>query len=156
MWTEGPILPELPPPPVDRIQVRGAQLAQIYDPPGTKLMLGGRPRPDGGREAVVLAWARIPGGGWAVLLAWTSYAKLNARGTALARCGWYRHDPQRVKPKAPPRYLDDEAQWHGWHEMSELHQAILEAATLLPEDMREAALTPRRERPQAPPAGPQG
>jgi hypothetical protein len=65
-WTEPTLLPELPPPPPDRIRVRGARLVRVYDPPGTAKV-------DGGREAVVLAWARLPDGAWAILLAWAGH-----------------------------------------------------------------------------------
>lgn len=144
-YTEGPILAELAPPPPDLIRVRGAQLVQIYDEPGGVRMVNGRPQRDGGREAVVLAWAPIPAGGWAVLLAWTSYARLDLRATALARWGWYRLAEQRVKPRPQPRTVPADAEWHGWHELSELHQAIVRAAATLPEQLREAALTPRQD-----------
>lgn len=143
-WTEEPILTPISPPPPGLVEVRGAQLVRIYDGPGATHEPGGRPRPDGGREAVVLARARIPCGGQAVLLAWTSYARLGGRGTALARYGWYRFEEQRVRPQPRPRTssIPPDAQWHGWHELSELHQAILRAAAMLPEQLRADALTP--------------
>lgn len=147
-WTEPPILPEVPAPPPGRILVRGARLVRIYD--GTESRtVSGRPRPDGGREAVILAWARMPDGGWAILLAWTSYWLWEnpPHQTALARHGWYRLDEERVKPRKPPRTLTEGADWHGWHPESEISIAIRRAAETLPPEMREQAMRPAPEPP---------
>lgn len=146
-YTEDPILPEITPPPPGRIQVRGAQLMQIFDSKDRTLTIGGKTRKDGGREAVALAWARIPDGGWAVLLAWTSYARIGLQATALARWGWYRLDRERVEPKPAPRTLNEGAAWHGWHAESELHKAVLKAVRLLPGHLRELAIKPRPSSP---------
>lgn len=143
-WLEDPLLPELPAPPFDRIQVRGARLVRVYDEPGTR-------RQDGGREAVIVAWAQLPDGGWAVLLAWASLAKLGIKTTALARWCWCRLIEDRVKPVRPKRGTepDPDQAWHGWFEPGELSEAIWQAAATLPERLRKAAVTP------APEQGPQ-
>ena len=146
-WTEPPILPEVPAPPPDRILVRGARLVRIYD--GTDSRdVAGKPRRDGGREAVVLAWARTSDG-WAVLLAWTSYWAFEQppHQTALARYGWYLLDEARVKPQKPPRTLAEGAAWHGWSTDGELQKAITRAADTLPSEMRAQATTPAPEPP---------
>lgn len=143
-FTEPPILPELVPPPISAVRVRGAQLVQIYGPPHPDPW--GRPKPDGGREAVILAWAAIPGGGWAVLLAWTSYALVDLHATALARFGWYRLDAARVQPKRPPSQVSEGFEWTGWHPDSQINVAVRAAALLLPEEMRAAAVVPRARR----------
>lgn len=142
-WTEPPILPEVPAPPPDRIVVRGARLVRVYGSSESR-DVAGKPRRDGGREAVVLAWARMPDGAWAVLMAWTRYwtDEDPPHGTALAQHGWYRYDEERVKPQKTRRPNYEGAEWHGWHEDSELAQAIRDAAATLPPEMREQATTP--------------
>jgi hypothetical protein len=82
--------------------------------------------------------------GWAVLLAWTSYWAFEnpPQQTALARCGWYRLEEGRVKPRKPPHASYEGAAWHGWHEDSELNTAIRRAAETLPPEMRDAAMRP--------------
>lgn len=142
-WTEGPILPEVAAPPPARILVRGARLVRVYDGAGAR-DVAGRPRADGGRDAVILAWARLPGGAWVVLLAWTSYWAYESppHQTALARFGWYVLDEQRVRPRMPPRALGEDQAWHGWSPEGELQRAIDGALLLLPERLRAAAATP--------------
>lgn len=133
------MLPEVPAPPSDRVLVRGARLVRVYDPPGHARGLA-----DGGREAVILAWARTPDRHWAVLMAWTSYWAFEnpPHQTALARCGWYVLDEQRIRPRRPPRTLGEDRAWHGWSPEGELQNAIDGALLLLPEDLRAAAAAP--------------
>lgn len=140
-WTEDPILPGLPPPPPGLILVRGATPIRIYDTPERVHIVGGKRRPDGGRDGVVIAWAGIPRGGWAVLLAWTSYARVGLHQTALARWGWCRLDEARVKPLPPPPAREGACRY-GWYEGCELDKAVATAAAALPEHLREAAITP--------------
>jgi hypothetical protein len=146
-FTEPPILPEVPAPPPDRILVRGARLARIY---GERQIpdVRGRERRGGGRDAVILAWARRRDG-WAVLLAWTSYYMYEdpPKQTEAARWGWYVLDEQRVKPMRAPRASYEGAAWHGWHQDSELNVAIERAALLLPAEVRERAKTPMPDAP---------
>jgi hypothetical protein len=115
-WTEGPLLPWLPPPPPDRIMVRGAKYVRIYSTPGSRKI-------DGGREAVILAWARCADGGWGVLLAWAGWctSSLN-KGTAHARWGWCRYEEQQVCPLVPVRSHNPgiEYAWYGQPEPNEL------------------------------------
>lgn len=139
-WVEPPLLPPLPPPPPDRIQIRGAKLVRVYDPPGTAKV-------DGGREAVVIAWARLPDGAWAVLLAWAGrWMDIGtSHQTEAARWGWCRYDEARVKPRRPPQVLYEGACWHGWHEDGELNRAIHEAVASLPEHLRATAIQPAEQ-----------
>lgn len=145
-FIEPPLLAETTPPPPDRILVRGARLVRVYGGISSR-DVSGKPRPDGGREAVILAWARMPDRGWAVLMAWTSYWLYEnpPHQTGLARWGWYVLDEERVKPRKPPRTLDEDAAWHGWATEGELQKAIDQAVLLLPPALREQALTPAQE-----------
>ena len=137
-WVESPLLPDaVPAPPLDRIVIYGAKLVRVYGEPGGK-------KPDGGREAVIVAWARMPDGRWAVLLAWAGHwmSEKGPHQSERARWGWYVLDPERVKPRTPPQVLYEGAMWTGWHEDSELSIAMREAAGTLPGDMQAAALKP--------------
>jgi hypothetical protein len=136
-WVEGPLLPTLPPPPPERIEVRGARLVRVFSPPGTVKV-------DGGREAVALARAQLPDGSWAVLLAWAGHWAYEdpPHQTEAARWAWCRYDPERVKPHRPPRVLYEGACWHGWHADSQLNVAVREAVASLPEHLRETAIQP--------------
>lgn len=137
-WVEETILPELKAPPPELIQVRGAQLVRVksIDPPGVER---------GFREAVVLAWARIPGGGWAGLFAWIGAWQRGHRTTGGPRWAWCQVPEGRVEPVTPPRPLveAEDHEWHGYHEMSDLAEAVRRAAETLPEHLREAAVTPK-------------
>lgn len=150
-WTDEPLLPELPPPPADRIIVRGAQLVRVYtvDHPDPR-------RRRGYSEAVILAWARTGAEGWGVLLAWGGSwrQQIGGRTTVKARWSWCRLREDRVKPVRPPP-LQAEDEWHGHHPLSEFSEAVRLAAQLLPEELREAALTPAPPAADAPP-GPAG
>lgn len=131
--------------------MRGARLVRVYGGPGSR-DVAGKPRPDGGREAVILAWTRMPDRRWAVLMAWTSYWLWEnpPHQTGLARWGWYVLDEDRVKPRKPPRTLTEDAAWHGWARDGELQRAIEGAAGMLPERLRQAAATPARETHESP------
>lgn len=137
-WTEPAILPELPPPPADRIQVRGAQRLRIYnidDPDHRKRA--------GYREAVAVAWARLPGGDWAALIGWMGYwREPNGRATGKARHAWVRVLPDRTRamPLRPQR--DPEREWHGQHRDSEFAQAVRDAVATLSAELRERAAAP--------------
>jgi len=147
-FTEPPILPEVSPPPADRILVRGARLVRIY---GERQIpdVSGRERRGGGRDAVVLAWARRPDG-WAALMAWTSYYAFvdPPKQTEAARWGWYVLDEQRVKPMRAPRASYEGAAWHGWSSEGELQRAIDQAAQTLPPGLREQATSPAPDPPR--------
>ncbi len=139
-WVDEPILPELPAPPAHLVQVRGAQLVAVryVDP-------AGRRRGEG--DAVILAWAPLPAGGWAVLVAWIGAWQQNNRTTGAPRWAWCRYDKDLVRPAKPSRPLVEREgfEWHGWHRDSDLAEAVRQAAASLPEHLREAALTPRRQ-----------
>lgn len=139
-WEEDAILPELAAPPADSIQVRGAQLVHRLN-----VEAHNTPSREGYTEAVILAWAPLPDGGWAVLAAWLgAWRREDGRTTGKARYGWCRLLEDRVRPVDPPRTLIDGAEWHGHHELSQFALAVRQAALLLPENLREAALTPKR------------
>lgn len=142
-WAEPPILPELPPPPADLIAVRGAQVVRVHD------IDNPNPKLRGHTEAVVLAWAPIPAGGFAGLCAWL--AGWNEQGphgghtTGRGRFGWLRILEDRVEAWRPPHpYLTDpDRGWHGLGDPGEVSSAIEQAVATLPEHLREAALTPK-------------
>lgn len=95
-WSDPPILPELPPPPEHLIRVRGAQLVRVYNVdapnPGSR---------GGWTQALALAWARLPSGDWAALLAWLSGWHEDGRTTGKGRYGWCRILPDRTRAVAP-------------------------------------------------------
>lgn len=136
-WAEPPLLPVLPPPPPERIEARGARLVRVFSPPGTLKV-------DGGREAVVLAWAQLPDRSWAVLLAWAGHWAYEdpPHQTEAARWSWCRYDPGRVEPRRPPQVLYEGAEWNGWHHESQINVAVRAAVASLPEHLREAAIRP--------------
>lgn len=141
-WVDDPILPEVSAPPPERVLVRGAQLIRVINVDAPN-----RASRKGFTEAVILAWARLPDGDWAVLAAWQGAWQQHGHTTGLARCGWVRLLTDRVQamPIPPVSGLIDGAQWHGHHELSQFAEAVRQAALLLPEDQREAALTPRHQ-----------
>jgi len=130
-WIEAPILPALPPPPPERIVIRGARLVRVMTPQG------------GHTDAVILAWARLGSGAWGALAAWGGHWQQGGRTTVRARWGWVRLVAVQVRPVEPPRRRIEGAEWHGWHAESEFARAVREAALMLPADRRDAALTPR-------------
>jgi hypothetical protein len=141
-WLDDPPLPELAPPPAQRILVRGAQVVRVHftDEPNEKQR--------GHIEVVVIAWARLPGGDWAGLCVWlAAVRKPGPRGTRTTgggRYGWLRMLPDRVQSWRPPRpYLaDPDEGWHGQGEPGEVSAAIERAAATLPEEVRERAVRP--------------
>jgi hypothetical protein len=140
-WLEPPLLPRLPDPPYDRVMVRGASLMRVYSPAGAKIE--GR---DGGRAAIVVAWARLGDGrGWGVLMAWAgNWQGADHRATARPRWGWVRLDAERVKPVKPrPEREGSEIEWFGSWPGCALDEAMYHAAVELPKERREAAVTPR-------------
>ncbi len=137
-WVDAPILPELPPPPARLVRVDGAQLIRVYNVdapnPGSR---------GGYNEAVVLAWAPLADGGRGVLAAWLGGWQEGHRTTGKGRFGWCRLLSDRVREIPPPRAKIEGAEWHGHHELSEFAAAVRQAAELLPEPVRAAALTPK-------------
>jgi hypothetical protein len=137
-WIEEPVLPLLPPPPADRILVRGTRLIRVA------FIHRGQRR--GFTEAAVLAWARTGDGGWGVLTAWQGAWQENGRTTGRARWGWCRLDVDLVEPRPVPRRIAEDDEWHGHHPMEEFTEAIRQAAASLPEHLRQAALAPAAPR----------
>jgi len=137
-WVDEPVLPELPTgPPPHLIRVEGARLIRVMNVdahnPASR---------DGYTEAVVLATAPL-GGGTGVLVAWLGGWQEGHRATGRGRYAWCRLLEDRVREVAPPRAKIDGAEWHGHHAEGEFAGAVRQAAELLPEEMRAAALTPR-------------
>lgn len=132
---DGPPLPLLKPPPPHLIAVRGAQRLRVMnvDDPDPR-------RRNGHTETIALAWAQIPGGGWAVLLAWIGVWQQNSRTTGRGRYGWCRILDDRVR--AMPAVHRPGVAWYGWAQPNELDTAIEAAAATLPEHLRAAALEP--------------
>jgi hypothetical protein len=140
-WLEDPLLPTLPDPPADRVVVHGASLVRVYSPAGSKIE--GR---DGGRAAIVIAWARLGDGeSWAVLMAWAgNWMGADHRPTVRPRWGWVRLDEARVKPQKPrPKIEGSEIEWFGSWSGCAMEEAMYHAAVGLPKEQREAAITPR-------------
>jgi hypothetical protein len=140
-WVEPPILPEVDAPAPDLIQVPGAQLwRRLNVEAHNKASRGGH------TEFVVLARAPLPDGSWAVLAAWQgAWRQPGGRTTGKARFGWVRLLEDRVTPATPPPGLvaREGFEWHGWAQSSQIAEAVRQAAALLPEYLRAAALTPK-------------
>lgn len=138
-WTEGPILPALPPPPENRITVAGARLVHVLE-----LGRDGQ-LTKGFREAVLLADAQLGDGAPAGLLAWAGWwREPDGRMTGRGRAAWCRLPEGRVKPArsvttAPAGIV---YAWYGQEEPNALGDAIERAALLLPARMRAAAIRP--------------
>lgn len=139
-WVDDPPLPPLAKPPDRLIETSGARLIRVYNvnSPDPR-------RRDGYTEAVVLARAPIPGGGWAVLAAWLGGWQEGGRTSGRARFGWCRWLTDRCKIVTP--HVVGGAEWHGWPAESEFAQAVRLAAACLPEHLRAAALTPAANSP---------
>lgn len=140
-WAEKPLLTELaddvPAPPPSVIETHGASLVRIFGPNGPS-------KTDGGREAVVLARAKMPDGPWVILVAWARHWAWEQppHQTERADFGWYVYEAYRVMPKRPPAKLYEGAVWNGWHEDSEINVAMRAAAGTLPGEMQATALKP--------------
>lgn len=135
---DDPILPEVAPPAADAILVRGAQLLRRLN-----VEAHNRSSRGGHTDMVALAWARLPDGDWAVLAAWQgAWRQESGRTTGRARFGWVRLLPDRVEPVEKPPRIEGFA-WFGWHADSEIGKAVRAAVLLLPEHLREKALTPK-------------
>lgn len=136
-WAEKPLLAEAPAFPPSAIETHGASLVRIYGPDGPS-------KTDAGREAIVLARAKMPTGPWVILLAWPRHWAWEKppHQTERAYWSWCLYEPQRVQPHRPPKVLYEGAVWNGWHEDSEINIAMRAAAGTLPGDMQAAALKP--------------
>lgn len=140
-----PPLPPLKDPPPHLILVRGAQLVRVHnvDDPDPR-------RRRGFTQVVILAWAPLPGGGWAGLCVWLSGwhgpGPRGSRVTGRGRFAWCRILRDRVEAWRPPRpYIQDPDQgWHGQGDPSEVSEAMARAAETLPRHLREKALQPRQ------------
>lgn len=137
-WADAPILPELPPQPVELIQVRGAQRLRVFnvDAPNVASRRGFD-------EAVAVAWARLPDGDWAALLGWLSgWRGEDGRTTGRARHAWCRILPDRTQAMPIWPQTNPEHEWHGHHREGEFAQAVWDAIETLPEELREKAAVP--------------
>src|SRR5581483_6563897 len=79
-WRSPVLVELLPPPPPDRITA-----------PGSRLVAIAVTKPDGyqtSNAGVVLAWAKMSRGRWAMLFAWTGLRRINGENQASARWSW--------------------------------------------------------------------
>jgi len=119
--------------------VRGARLVCVYK------VTARDPRHQAGHaEVVVLAWAQLGDGEWGVLIAWGGGWQQSGRTMVRARFAWCRLLTDRVRPVDPPRTAIPDAEWHGWHTLSEFAEAVRLAAASLPVDVRTVVLIPAR------------
>lgn len=135
-WLDEPLLALVPPPPPPvEIVAPGARLLAVHTPPGV---------PYRWTRSVALAWARMPSGGWAVLLAWESVRAVGDAGRRVApRWSWCRFDRDLcdpLRPTAPGNPWGQE--WHGRKPGDPLDRAVRAAVASLPEALRAAAVTP--------------
>jgi hypothetical protein len=142
-WIAGeeplPLLADAPPP--ELIRVDGARLLRIYDPPEK------RKPSDGGWEAVVIATAPRQDGPWGGLLAWIGRRIIDAHQTGRARWAWCLLVKEQIEVVKPRRPYSPEAEWYGIEMPNQLGIAIRQAALLLPEHLRDAAMTPHSNQP---------
>lgn len=138
-WVDPVLVELLPPPPPDRITS-----------PGSRLVTVAMTQPNGYQVAskgAVLAWARMRGGRWAMLFAWTGYRRVNGERKASARWSWCWVGRREVFVREPVKPGNPwGATWYGYRDVA-LDGAIAEAVTSLPESMRAAAMrvVPRQE-----------
>ena len=139
-----PPLPEITPPPERLVRVHGARLVRIYtiDHPDPR-------RREGFTEALLLAWAPVPGTrDWAVLTAWLGHWQHGGRTTGKGRWAWLRladGDVARGRVRAATPVLMPEDEWHGHDPTAQFTIGARQAAASLPEQLRAQALQPRRD-----------
>lgn len=136
-WVEDPILPELKPPPIDRIRVTGARLLHVVNIDARNTASRG-----GYTKTVALAWARTADGQAAALLAWLSAWQESGHTTGKGRIGWCRILEDRTRAVVPYPPTDAGDDWFGEHVWSQFAAAIREACETLPTGLRERAAVP--------------
>lgn len=138
-WISPVLVELLPPPPPDRITSPGSRLVAVAvtKPDGYQVSNGG----------VVLAWARMTGGRWAMLFAWTGQRRMKGELEASARWSWCWVGRREVYVREPVKKRNPWGMtWYGHRDVA-LDGAIAEAVVSLPESMRAAAVrvVPRQE-----------
>jgi hypothetical protein len=136
-WVQPVILSPLAAPPAALVRAPGARLVTVSAGAAQGVS------PAVGHPGLILAWARIPAGGWACLLVWDGFrTPPGAREPApSARWSWARWRADVVMPLRP--WLPDqpvELRWFGRPHGGAFEAAFHEAAASLPQGMREAAL----------------
>lgn len=136
-WVQHVILDPVAAPPPQLVEAPGGRLVTVHTPLGVL--------PARSHLAVILAWAEMPGGGWACLLVWDGWRRRPGGSPRDwipgARWSWVRYRPELVAILKP--WLPDQPQglrWFGRHHGTEVEAAYEEAAASLPEPMRAAAL----------------
>jgi hypothetical protein len=138
-WIDPVLVWLLPPPPPERITS-----------PGSRLLAVSVTKPDGYQESnsgVVLAWARMNAGRWAMLFAWSGVRRINGERQASARWSWCWVGRREVYVREPVKEPNPWGMiWYGQRDVN-LDAAVAEAVISLPEPMRAAAMrvVPRRE-----------
>lgn len=118
---------------------------RLVEHPGGLYTCAARKRPDGYFHqdyGVILAWARIPAGGWACLLAWSGMRERDDREPRVdARWSWAAWDPALFAVlKAKPEPNPWGGRWFGPDAGGHLAAAMIEAAQSLPAGMRDTAV----------------
>ena len=133
-WAGPTILEPLPAPPLAQIEAPGGRLVTVHTVRPTT--------PHQSHPAVILAWARIPGGSdWSTLMVWGGWRRdENGRERPSARWCWVRFVPGKVGRLKPWPDQPHGLRWFGRHAGSEFEAAYAEAAASLPEGLRAAAL----------------
>jgi hypothetical protein len=136
-WERPLLVDLLPAPPAELAVDPGARMVAVSTPRGVE--------PYVWHPGIILAWARIPGGGVACLMVWQGVRKqLEGRPRVGARWSWCHFDGATIRPipfadPANPWGLG----WHGWHDKEgAIERALAEAAGTLPAGMRAAAVRP--------------
>jgi hypothetical protein len=133
-WLEPALLDLLPHPPMSVVSHPGGRLVHVVEPSS------GRWHP-----AIVLAWARLPGGGWACLMVWSAGRRAEGgRAQGYGRWSWCRYDPRRVRPGGEVTPVPNPwgMKWFGQDVLGRMSAAIAEALLTVPEQMRDAAARP--------------
>lgn len=129
----------LPPPPPERIVSPGSRLiaVAVTNPDGYQLSNAG----------IVLAWARMRSGRWAMLFAWTGRRRVKGGLESSARWSWCWVGQREVYVRVPVKEPNPWGMtWYGRRDVA-LDGAIAEAVISMPEPMRAAAMrvVPRQE-----------
>jgi hypothetical protein len=125
------VLAPIAAPPVDRIVGPGAQFVTVtsrgVSPPHS-------------HPALLIAWARLPGGDWACLMVWDG-ARRDAQGhdSGSARWSWVRFVPGSVGWQRPWPDQPTGLRWFGRPHGSPMEAAFAEAVESLPPSMRQVA-----------------
>ena len=136
-WLSPVLLELIAPPPARLVVVRGARRGTVTGP----ATYG----PPEWHDITVLAWARIPAGGWGALTVWDGMAQAPGDRQPMVHarwswCRWTRCKLDHCRPTPPDNPWG--LSWLGLPRGYVDEAAIEQAAATLPPHLRQAAVTP--------------